>query len=92
MAYPAPTELSTKDLFRLDQRTIVSEWKATLQDKKSGHQRRVVSGGAGAVGSSVGKAILESGADAVFLDLESQPQADKWSITPPMPSPHVLPP
>lgn len=37
-----------------------------------------VSGGAGAVGVVVGKAILESGGDVVFLDrLESMPE-DKW--------------
>jgi hypothetical protein len=37
-----------------------------------------VSGGAGAVGVVVGKAILESGGDVVFLDLMPHPPADKW--------------
>ncbi|KAJ8115244.1 hypothetical protein OPT61_g3062 [Boeremia exigua] len=50
MTIPA-TQIATKDLFRLDGRTIL------------------VSGGAGAVGTVVGKAILESGGDVVFLDL-----------------------
>lgn len=37
-----------------------------------------VSGGAGAVGVVVGKTILESGGDVVFLDqLPSMPE-DKW--------------
>jgi len=60
MTYPAPTDVPTGDLFRLDRRTIL------------------VSGGAGAVGVVVGKAILESGGDVVFLDLLPHPPADKW--------------
>lgn len=37
-----------------------------------------MSGGAGAVGTVVGKAILESGGDVVFLDLIPQMPSDKW--------------
>ncbi|KAF2442913.1 short chain dehydrogenase [Karstenula rhodostoma CBS 690.94] len=59
MTQPAPIDLPTKDLFRLDGRTIV------------------ISGGLGAVGSTVGKAILESGGDVVFIDLAHQPEL--WS-------------
>ncbi|KAF2625030.1 NAD(P)-binding protein [Macroventuria anomochaeta] len=60
MTHPAPTQIATRDLFRLDGRTIL------------------VSGGAGAVGTIVGKAILESGGDVVFLDLMPQMPEDKW--------------
>lgn len=38
----------------------------------------VVSGGAGAVGTTVGKAILESGGDVVFLDLVPSPSPEPW--------------
>ncbi|KAJ4288575.1 hypothetical protein N0V90_011812 [Kalmusia sp. IMI 367209] len=61
MALPAPTELPTRDLFRLDGRTIV------------------ISGGIGAVGSTVGKAILESGGDVVLLDMPPTPDPQIWS-------------
>ncbi|KAF1923490.1 NAD(P)-binding protein [Didymella exigua CBS 183.55] len=56
----ATTQLATRDLFRLDGRTIL------------------ISGGAGAVGVVVGKAILESGGDVVFLDLLSSMPEAKW--------------
>ncbi|KAF1980241.1 NAD(P)-binding protein [Bimuria novae-zelandiae CBS 107.79] len=61
MTHPAPTELSTKALFRLDGRTIV------------------ISGGAGSVGSTVGKAVLESGGDAIFIEIAPQPEASRWN-------------
>ncbi|KAF2828200.1 NAD(P)-binding protein [Ophiobolus disseminans] len=38
----------------------------------------LISGGAGAVGSCVGRSILESGGDVVFLDVLSTPSADTW--------------
>ena len=38
----------------------------------------VVSGGAGAVGTVVGVAILESGADVVFVDILPEPNAETW--------------
>lgn len=38
-----------------------------------------VSGGAGALGTAIGKAILESGGDVVFSDV-SLPASDIWSI------------
>ncbi|KAL1800093.1 hypothetical protein ACET3X_000435 [Alternaria dauci] len=38
-----------------------------------------VSGGAGAVGTVVGKAILESGGDVVFVDVSS-PSSEAWSL------------
>ncbi|KAF2028861.1 NAD(P)-binding protein [Setomelanomma holmii] len=56
----APKHLATKDLFRLDGRTII------------------ISGGAGAVGTCVGRAILESGADVVFVDI-AQHDHDTWN-------------
>ncbi|CAI6336421.1 unnamed protein product [Periconia digitata] len=37
-----------------------------------------ISGGAGAVGTTIGKAILESGGDAVFSDMVSSPDPDTW--------------
>ncbi|KAF2641932.1 NAD(P)-binding protein [Massarina eburnea CBS 473.64] len=55
MTYPAPVDLPTKDLFRLD-----------------------VSGGAGGVGTTVGKAILEIGGDVVFADMPPSPNPDTW--------------
>ncbi|KAL5388112.1 hypothetical protein DPSP01_003103 [Paraphaeosphaeria sporulosa] len=61
MTQPAPIDLPTKDLFRLDGRTIV------------------ISGGLGAVGSTVGKAILESGGDVFFIDLAPEPAGALWS-------------
>ncbi|KAF2735596.1 NAD(P)-binding protein [Polyplosphaeria fusca] len=57
MTQPAPVHLATKDLFRLDGRTIL------------------ITGGAGAVGSTVACALLESGADVVLLDLPASPSA-----------------
>ncbi|KAH6644796.1 hypothetical protein C7974DRAFT_28077 [Boeremia exigua] len=60
MTYPAPTQLATSDLFKLNEHTIL------------------VTGGAGAVGTVVGKTILESGGDVVFLDLMPQMPEDKW--------------
>lgn len=60
MTFPAPVEIATKDLFRLDGRTIL------------------ISGGAGAVGTTVGKAILESGGDAVFVDMAPSPNEETW--------------
>jgi len=59
MTHPPPTHMATKDLFRLNDRTII------------------VSGGAGAVGTAVGVAILESGADVVFVDV-SDPTPESW--------------
>ncbi|PVI04784.1 NAD(P)-binding protein [Periconia macrospinosa] len=59
MTCPAPVHIPTKDLFRLDGRTIF------------------VSGGAGALGTTVGKAILESGGDVLFSDM-SLPNVDTW--------------
>ncbi|KAF1844461.1 NAD(P)-binding protein [Cucurbitaria berberidis CBS 394.84] len=38
----------------------------------------LISGGAGAVGTTVGKAILESGGDVVFVDIVAQPNTDTW--------------
>ncbi|KAB2102566.1 hypothetical protein AG0111_0g9236 [Alternaria gaisen] len=60
MTHPAPSHVATKDLFKLDERTII------------------ISGGAGAVGTVVGKAILESGGDVVFVDV-SNPNPKTWS-------------
>ncbi|OWY44387.1 hypothetical protein AA0118_g1185 [Alternaria tenuissima] len=60
MTHPAPSHVATKDLFKLDERTII------------------ISGGAGAVGTVVGKAILESGGDVVFVDV-SNPNPKAWS-------------
>ncbi|RMZ68616.1 oxidoreductase short chain dehydrogenase reductase family [Pyrenophora seminiperda CCB06] len=40
----------------------------------------IVSGGAGAVGTCVGKAILESGGDVVFLDILPDPDPETWEI------------
>ncbi|KAH3954359.1 hypothetical protein HBH53_021460 [Parastagonospora nodorum] len=60
MALPAPTNLATKDLFRLDGRTII------------------ISGGAGAVGMCVGRAILESGGDIAVLDILPAPEVSAW--------------
>ncbi|KAF2247191.1 NAD(P)-binding protein [Trematosphaeria pertusa] len=60
MTHPAPVDVPTRDLFRLDGRTIL------------------ISGGAGAVGTTVGKAILESGGDAVFVDMAPSPNAETW--------------
>lgn len=60
MTHPAPSHVATKDLFKLDERTII------------------ISGGAGAVGTVVGKAILESGGDVVFVDV-SNPDPKAWS-------------
>ncbi|KAF1952251.1 NAD(P)-binding protein [Byssothecium circinans] len=60
MAYPAPVNIATKDLFRLDGRIVF------------------ISGGAGAVGTTVGKAILETGGDVVFADIPSSPDAKTW--------------
>ncbi|KAI1516593.1 short chain dehydrogenase [Pyrenophora tritici-repentis] len=37
-----------------------------------------ISGGAGAVGTCVGKAILESGGDVVFLDIIPEPNPETW--------------
>ncbi|RYN84607.1 hypothetical protein AA0117_g1258 [Alternaria alternata] len=60
MTHPAPSHVATKDLFKLDERTII------------------ISGGAGAVGTVVGKAILESGGDVVFVDV-SNPNPKAWN-------------
>ncbi|RYO55995.1 hypothetical protein AA0116_g8803 [Alternaria tenuissima] len=60
MTHPAPSHVATKDLFKLDERTII------------------ISGGAGAVGTVVGRAILESGGDVVFVDV-SNPDPKAWS-------------
>ncbi|KAF2016374.1 NAD(P)-binding protein [Aaosphaeria arxii CBS 175.79] len=60
MTHPAPVDVPTRDLFRLDGRTIL------------------LSGGAGAVGLCVGKAILESGGDIVLLDVAQSPNAAQW--------------
>ncbi|KAH7390008.1 hypothetical protein BKA66DRAFT_460292 [Pyrenochaeta sp. MPI-SDFR-AT-0127] len=38
----------------------------------------LVSGGAGAVGTTVGKAILENGGDVVFLDVVPSPKPETW--------------
>lgn len=38
-----------------------------------------VSGGAGAVGTTVGKAVLESGGDVVFVDMAPSHNVDTWS-------------
>lgn len=37
-----------------------------------------VSGGAGAVGTCIGKAVLESGGDAAFFDILSSPDESTW--------------
>jgi hypothetical protein len=37
-----------------------------------------VSGGAGAVGTCIGEAVLESGGDAAFLDMLSSPDESAW--------------
>ena len=73
-------ERSIQDLFRLDERTVVS---------KSHHQERLlehdaltfllVTGGCGAVGLEAARAILESGGDVVCLDLPAEPPGDAWS-------------
>ncbi|KAH7406737.1 hypothetical protein DE146DRAFT_676085 [Phaeosphaeria sp. MPI-PUGE-AT-0046c] len=60
MTCPAPTNIATSALFRLDGRTIL------------------ISGGAGAVGVCIGHAILESGGDAVFLDILPSPSESTW--------------
>ncbi|RAR02648.1 NAD(P)-binding protein [Stemphylium lycopersici] len=41
-------------------------------------QTIIVSGGAGAVGTVAGRAILESGADVVFVDVLAEPNAETW--------------
>ncbi|ORY05824.1 hypothetical protein BCR34DRAFT_519319 [Clohesyomyces aquaticus] len=60
MTHPAPVHLQTRELFRLDERTIL------------------ISGGAGAVATSVGESILESGGDAVFIDMVPAPKPETW--------------
>ncbi|KAF1347390.1 NAD(P)-binding protein [Lizonia empirigonia] len=60
MTYPASIQVATKDLFRLERRTIL------------------ISGGAGSVGLMVGKAILESGGDVVFLDRMPRIPQNDW--------------
>ncbi|KAF2113694.1 hypothetical protein BDV96DRAFT_578237 [Lophiotrema nucula] len=62
MTHPAPVDLPTSKLFRLEERTIV------------------ITGGAGAVGSSVAKAILESGGDVVLLDMAASAKPDIWKM------------
>ncbi|KAG9192486.1 hypothetical protein G6011_11220 [Alternaria panax] len=42
-------------------------------------QTIIISGGAGAVGTVVGKAILESGGDVVFVDV-ANPNPETWSL------------
>ena len=79
MTCPAPTHLSTNGLFRLDERTIFST--VPCSDYIKLWLTRAVSGGAGAVGTTVGKAILESGADDVFSDIAPSPNEDTWSIS-----------
>ena len=79
MTFPAPIDLPTRDLFRLDDRTILSASTTIHMMHESSYMSHAVSGGAGAVGSTVGKAVLESGGDAVLVDLASAPSAETWS-------------
>lgn len=73
--------LPVSQLFRLDNRTIISESTAcpmrhmpllnALTEK--------VTGATGFLGSTLAIAMLESGADVVCLDLPPTPTAQNWS-------------
>ena len=79
--------LSASQLFRLDRRSILSEYSIQRLLRKSlGHvvmliEEQVTGGGGGALGIAVAGAILESGGDVVCIDLLPHPPAEPWGIT-----------
>lgn len=87
MTLPAPSHVATKDLFRLDGRTIIGNHRPFTSPSITNFHS--VSGGAGAVGIAVGKTILESGGDVLFLDILAHPSNEAWSTFTPYHSPHV---
>lgn len=75
------TRRSIQDLFRMDNRTIVST--STIHCEKTRRNRRLkyartVTGGGGAVGLEAARSILESGGDVVCLDRQDKPLPGPW--------------
>lgn len=77
MTHSAPVQVATSNLFSLHGRTILGMSRTQAYGRVP-LLTASVSGGAGAVGTVVGKAILESGGDVVFLDMLPQVPEEEW--------------
>lgn len=67
------TKLSTRDLFRLENRTILGKCSHRYKGVVYFIDQVTVTGGLGGVGSEVTMSILESGGDVICFDLAKEP-------------------
>lgn len=70
---------SVSELFRLDERTIMS---AQNHVPSKNFLTPIVTGGGGSMGLEVARSVLESGGDVICIDRQESPLEEPWSKLP----------